>query len=184
MSLIMKWIAKNILKCVTLCLLIWLSSGFVNHNLKMSKTNISKQGEELHFNVRMFANDLSSGMSLHVKKAFPLVPETLNKEQKSALIKYLSENLSIKINSASTALKCTGVRIDFSNADEPIVIIEGLVTGQFKVGQISEMSIRNTLLFDFSAEQKNIVNISEIKEEDQSLVFYNEKDMNYLNVKF
>jgi len=179
----MKWIVKNTSKCVILCLILWLSSGFVNHALKMSNTKISKQGEQLHFNVRMFANDVSSGMSLHVKKAFPLETETLSQEQKTALIKYLSENLNIKINSVPTALKCNGVRVDFSNADEPILIMEGLVTGQFKVGQISEMSIKNTLLFDFAAEQKNIVNISKIKDEDKSLIFYNGTDMNYLNVE-
>ncbi|MBO9699061.1 MAG: hypothetical protein J7604_02565 [Sporocytophaga sp.] len=180
----MKWIFKNKSKYVALCLLLWLSSGFVCHALKMSNTKISKQGEQLYFNVRMFANDVSSGMSLHVKKAFPLETETLSQEQKDALIKYLSENLRIKINSEPTALKCNDVRVDFANADEPIVIIEGWVTGQFKVAQISEMSVKNTLLFDFAAEQKNIVNISKIKEEDKSLVFYNGTDMNYLNVKF
>lgn len=179
----MKCIVKRISTYAAFCLVVWLSCGFVNHALKMSTTNILKQGEQLHFNVRMFANDVSSGMSLHVKKAFPLETEIVNQEQKKALIKYLSENLSVKINSLPTTLKCSDVRVDFSNADEPIVVMEGIVTGQFKVAQISEMSIKNTLLFDFAFEQKNIVNISKIKGEDKTLVFDNEKDMNYLNVK-
>lgn len=169
---------------ITLLLVFWISSGMVNHPLKMSTTKFSAKGDQLSFQVRMYSDDVSSGMSQITKKAFPYEIESLNASQKKVLEKYLSENLGVKINSALTTLKCTALKNDFSNPDAPVIIMEGVVTGNYKASQISTMAVKNTLLFAYSPEQKNIVNILNIKNSDQTLIFNNEEDLNFKNVDF
>lgn len=179
----MKINIRKTLYCVATAWAVLILCGFVQHQLLMSTTKISIQKGQLTFQVRLFEDDLASCMNTYTKKPFIIEKETIKPEQRSVLEKYLLENLGIKINSTLAVLKCTSVRVDRSNA-EPLIILDGVATGRFDVTKILKMSIKNTLLFAYIPEQKNVVNIVKINEVDRTLVFNNEQDMDYLNVGF
>ncbi len=67
---------------------------------------------------------------------------------------------------------------------EPLIILDGVVTGRFDIAHISKMAIKNTLLFAYAPRQKNVVNIFKINKLDKTLVFNNGQDMNCLELGF
>lgn len=176
-------IIKKTLFCVVASWGVLLLCGFVQHQLQMSTTKIFIQQGKLTFQVRLFEDDLVSSMNNYTKKPFAIEKETITVAQKAVLEKYLLENLSMKINANLAVIKCANIRVDHTNA-EPLIILDGVITGRFDIAHISKIAIKNTLLFADAPEQKNVVNIVKINEVDKTLVFNNEQDMNYLEIGY
>lgn len=158
--------------------------SFSNHLLKLSTSKIWVQNEQLSYESRIFLDDLEAGMNDYSRQPFQFTNGTITKEQKVIVERYFKECFSVKINNVLTTVKSTSVEIDFSNIDNPIVVMKGVLESSVKASDISKMAVKNTMLFAYAPEQKNIVNILKIKKVDSVLMFENPKNMTYLPVKF
>ena len=158
--------------------------SFSSHLLKLSTSKIWIQNEQLSYESRIFLDDLEASMNDYSRQPFQFVNGTITKDQKVIVERYFKECFSVKVNNVLTSVKNTSVEIDLSNIDNPIVVMKGVLESSVKASDISKMEVKNTLLFAYAPEQKNIVNILKIKKVDSVLMFENTKQMSFLPVKF
>lgn len=156
----------------------------IQHALKLSTTTISTEKGQLVFQTRMFADDLSECMRQYTKTRFPIEGEKISTEQAKHIERYFLEKFSLKVNSAPTTIQIKSIEPDFSDPDVTVIVVRGEIKGKFRISDIREMSVRNTLLFVCAPEQKNIVNVKKIGNEDKALVFNSEHDLGYLELDF
>jgi hypothetical protein len=159
--------------------------SYSSHLLKLSTSKIWIQNEQLSYESRIFLDDLEASMNDYSRQPFHFVNGTITKDQKAIVERYFKECFSVKVNNVLTTVKNTSVEIELSSdVDNPIVVMKGVLESSVKASAISKMAVKNTMLFAYVYEQKNIVNILKIKKSDSVLMFENTKNMGYLPVKF
>ena len=174
---------RNCLLYVISGIVLMISCSAVQHALKLSTTTITVEKEQLVFQTRMFADDLSECMRQYAKTRFPIEGETISAEQAKHIERYFLGKFSLKLNSTPTILQIKSIEPDFSDPDVTVIVVRGNIKGKFQNSNISKISVRNTLLFVCAPEQKNIVNVKS-KGQTRVLIFNYDQNLDYLDVEF
>lgn len=154
------------------------------HPLKMSTTKLYTQNHKLYFQIKLFADDLSAGMSQVVKKAINYEEGELSLYHKSVLQSYVSNNLIFSSPQKKYILQFEKVYADHTNPDMTVVWVEGYVDSNTNIEKIDNILIANTLLFQYCPEQKNLVNVVEVNGLTTTLIFNNDEQNKIEELKF
>jgi len=147
------------IKKITFVALLFILSSFTAHKFYVSINQIEYKSDkkEVQITARYFIDDLNNALEKMHNTKFYLESKIQTTAQEKLLTEYLHQNFSVKINSNLSTLKI----IDKELEDDVLIfyiVIE-------KVSKIKTLEIKNTMLFDFSNEQQNIIhsNINGIK---------------------
>ena len=141
-------------KCSFLGLLIILAFGFntLKHPFYLGLTELTyKGGPTIQLSLRLFTNDLEDALKKTSKKNIDLLNPKNKAEMDSILFSYISQRLSISINSKIKKLDYIG----YEKEEESIwAYLEIKNTEVLKA-----ISVENKILYDFLPQQTHIVRL-------------------------
>jgi hypothetical protein len=163
----------------------WMCS-YINHSLKISTTTITYSQIKMHMKVKMVADDLTQGLSQYAKTRTSYEDGILNANAIKVLKNYMNENIEMNMNGNQLIdFNYDNIYVDHKNPDMPVVYVEMSSKKQILNTDIKNIKMKNSLLFQYNPEQKNIVNFINIKtQEDQVLTFSNQENKSQQIVNF
>ncbi len=116
------------------------------------QVNFVAEKKRLQITTRIFVDDLDLALEKKYLKKFYLGEEKETPEQLILLQKYLNENLSIKVNGQSKAIRFLSKELDTD------VLVCYLSIKE--VSKINSLEIRNAILVNWNSDQQNIMHIN------------------------
>lgn len=131
---ILGWFSAIVFAVITL--------SFVDFHSSMTKVDYNPANGVLKFTTKMSAPDLQSALNVNSKSA----------EFKDAAKRYVSQNISVRVNNSPISLTYTGSQV---NGESVRVYYESA-----GVNNVETLQIKNTILLNEFASQMNVVNIA------------------------
>ena len=125
------------------------ASDFHKFYVSIYQINYNQKNKRIELTSRIFVDDLNSMLFLKYNKKTHISEKEESVEDIELMNKYLSENISIKVNGIKKPINY------ISNETEANVLI-----CYYKVNEIPKiktLEIKNTSLFDLNSEQQNII---------------------------
>jgi len=145
---------KNVV-CLLIGGLFLTLSSFAFHKFYMGvfQVNYAAEKKMIQITSRIFVDDLNKGIEKKYNKKTYIGTDKETHADIELLKKYLSENLSIKINGQLKTIAFLSKELE---ADDVLVCYSRITA----VEKFKTLEISNTVLVDWNAEQQNITHIS------------------------
>ncbi|MEL1243571.1 DUF6702 family protein [Flavobacterium sp. DGU11] len=159
---------KGISRYILLALLAIMLSAAAAHKYYVAVFLIefSPKKKVLQMTSRVFIDDLEAAFTKKYNRKFYLGEKRELPETEEYLTKYFTENVKIKVNGKSKAIKYMGKEIE-----NDILICYYTIPADSK---IKSVEVSNTILFDAYPEQQNIIN-TKINSNKKSLLLTNDE---------
>ncbi len=155
------------------------------HALKISTSEILQKDKNLQIKIKLFADDLGSGLSQICKKNVPLEGASIDKQTLLALNPYIFKNFQISVNNAEVKMLFKKSLIEEDQAAGTKIVWLFYEVGNVGNQKIKTMALRNTLLFDAIPEQKNISTVKLFQEENtKTILFENQNGDSIKQIQF
>lgn len=135
-----------------ICFLILTSFGFHKFYVAVYQINYAPEKEMLQITARIFADDLNKALEKKYNKKHYLGTNNEAPQDLVLLQKYISENLTIKVNGQSKPINF------LSKEMEGDVLICYLKIKD--ISKLKSLDVHNTILVDWNLEQQNIAHFT------------------------
>jgi hypothetical protein len=134
-------------------------SSFHPFYLSVTEINLNQKEKNAQLSVKCFTNDLENVLRTNLKKKVDLLDQSKFEYNKEILNTYILKNLIINVNKRKLELSIIG----YEKEEDAIWIY--FETSKFKWTNPNFFEITNTILFDLSPDQLNIIHL--IKSENR-----------------
>ncbi len=144
------------MKLKFLILLIALSSykAFALHPINLSVGDIVYKDGKLYLKIKFFTDDLQATVSQYCKYSVDIMNKGIDANSEKCIDRYILSKFEVYVN--GSLLKWTYKR---AYLREAVTYVEYEIKFN-TIKSVKTLKIKNTLLFDVIAEQKNIVNVN------------------------
>lgn len=145
---------KKIILYPLFALLFLTTSAFTLHKFYMGlyQINYAPEKKMLQITSRIFIDDLNNTLEKKYHKKFNLGSEKESEEELILVKEYLANHFSIKVNNQSKPMNFLSKEME-----DDVLVCYWNIKG---ISKINSLEIYNTVLTDWSPEQKNLVHIS------------------------
>ena len=139
--------------------LVVLVSSFTYHIMKISNTTITKSEGKLNIEIKLFADDLTETMKSTGYSKLNYNKASLTAKDKEELQKYIAKNFSIQLNGTAQSIEFIDATTDLKDPNNSVIVVKYKSVNNIGVNKGSKLKIKNTLLFEAMAEQRNMVTL-------------------------
>ncbi len=159
------------LKFIILLITFSYYNTFAIHPINLSVGELVYKDKKIYLKFKFFTDDLQATLSQYCKCNMDIINKGINTTNEKCIEQYIASKFEVSIN--GTILKWTYKK---SYAKESVVYVEYEVKLE-NINSVKLLKIKNTLLFDVIAEQKNILNINFFGEDSLKILkFDNQKE--------
>jgi hypothetical protein len=160
-------------RLLTLLCLLLIGNAHAVHPLKMSVADMVYKDKKMHLKFKVFADDFGVELSLFCNKPVTFTSQTPSAEVQSCLQTYMKQNFACLVNGNELTFHLKTTKVEEGNSGIIVVWLE-YESLPFSVTSFKTIKVRDSLLFRFKGEQKNMVNIDLFSGENiQTLQFDN-----------
>lgn len=167
----MKFIFKNLfIKRILYLILFFIFFSFAHpYYLGVCELKYNIKSETVQSSVKLFVNDLEATLKKKSHSTIDLIHNNDSTKTAQLLFDYLSNHLKVKLNGTAIIFQFIGFEID---KDVIWIYLESN-----KCDKPNRIEIENTILYDFSKHQTNIVKIDVNEKSQNSKLTYPDKNL-------
>ncbi len=167
----MKFIFKSfVIKRTLYLLLFFIVFSFAHpYYLGVCELKYNMKSETVQASVKLFVNDLEATLKKKNHSTIDLINSKDSTKTAQLLFDYLSNHLKVKLNGTAKTFQYIGFEID---KDVIWIYLESN-----KCDKPKRIEIENTILYDFSKHQTNIVKIDVNEKSQNSKLTYPDKNL-------
>lgn len=140
--------------------------------VSVSQINFVPEKKAIQITARFFIDDLNNALEKKYKTKFYLGSTKESAVQLEQFKKYVSDNFSIKVNAKPKAIQFVQKEIE----DDVFIIYLKVID----ISKVNSIEVKNTILFDFIAEQQNIIH-TQVLNKKQSVLLTPDNPFELLN---
>jgi hypothetical protein len=161
------------LKFTFILIVLFLQKSYAVHPINLSVGDIVYKDKKLHLKFKFFTDDLQATISQFCKLDMDIINKGVDPVTAKCIERYISANFETTINGSL-------VKWVFKKAylNESVVFVEYEASLK-SVQSVKTVKIKNTLLFDVIAEQKNIININLYDGDDIKILRFDNNPEDY-----
>ena len=124
------------------------------HPITMSVGELVYKDKKMYLKFKFFTDDFEATLSQYCKSKTDLINGKINPSMEKCFQRYIASNFEFHINGSLIKWTYKGYYLK-----ESVVYIE-FETKFDNINSVKHLKVKNTLLFDVIAEQKNILNVN------------------------